>query len=171
MFKLDLKNLDANLIGNIVILLSIVLVIMCVFMIITSTATNLTTDSRVEWNGYRYFLEADSNVEVNTDDTLKITSPYSTHNIELKKTRDQSNFKNHFGGGNTIFAEWDYNSTHKCISDESDPNKVYAVIVPSDAIEMKTGHYTLKENTEFIEVNAEDSSYMPSFISSREEVI
>ena len=168
MFKLNLKNLDNNLIGNIVIFISLILVIICFFMVITSNVTTSVDASQVEWNGYQYFLESDANVEMNTEDTLKITSPYSTHNIELKKTKDQTTFNKHFGSQSAgMWAENDYDDTHKYLSDESDS---YAVIVPNDAIEMKDGKYVIKENTEFIEIIGEDPSFMMSFTSSATKV-
>ena len=136
-------------------------------MIITSSVTTSTGSTDVVWNGNRYFLEADSNVEVNTDDTLKITSPYSTHNIELKKTRDQTTFNQYLGKDLDTTAEMDYNDTHKYISDDADG---YAIIVPKDAVEMNAGHYVIRNNTEFIEVIGDDPMYMITFTSSYEEV-
>jgi hypothetical protein len=136
-------------------------------MILTSTVTTFTGANQVEWNGYSYFLESDSQVEVNTADTLKITSSYGVHNIELKKTKDQTNFKKELGADQDMFSESEYNSTHRYISNDMDN---YGVIVPNDAIKMENGHYVMKDNTEFIEVTGENSMYMISFTTSHQKV-
>lgn len=162
-----MKNLDKNLLGNIIILVSLILVIICFFMIITSSVTGVLNTTQAEWNGYKYFIESDSQVEENSSDVLKITSPYSTHNIELRKTKDQTAFNEHFNSEDGMWSKSEYNSTHTYLSDDSNP---FAVIVPNDALEMKDGHYVLKENTEFIEVYGEDPMYMMSFTASHEEV-
>ena len=166
MFKL---NLDKNLIGNVVIIVSVLLVLACFFMVLTTDVVNQTAPSEVEWNGFRYLhFEPDNTVEINNEDTLKVTSQYPSHCIELKKTKDQTNFKEHFGKDGSNAGVSDYNDTHKLMDSMSgDP---YAAIVPNDAYEFKGGHYELKENTEFIEVIGGGSDYRMSFLYSVEEV-
>ncbi len=136
-------------------------------MIITSSVTNGLSPTQVEWNGYKYMIESESQVVENTSDVLKITSPHPTHNIELRKTKDQSTFNKHFDTDSGMWSESEYNSTHLYIADDANP---YAVIVANDAVEMKDGKYVLKENTEFIEVLGEDPMYMVSFTASHEKV-
>ena len=108
-------------------------------------------------------------VEVNNGDTLKITSPYAKHNIELKLTKDQTNFKKNLGSDLEVFTDNEINGTHKYV----EAFNGYAAIVPGDALELKItndgqSYYILKENTEFIEGFGEDSSFLSSFIASRQ---
>lgn len=167
MNKLNFKDFDKNLIGNIVILISLVLVIICIFLILTSAVNNV--NNPVEWNGYEYLLEPDMQVEVNKEDTLKITSPYAKHNIELKLTKDQTNFKKYLGSDLQTFADYEINGNYKFV----EAFNGYGAIVPSDALELKQtndgqSYYVLKENTEFVEAFGEDSTFLSSFITSRQ---
>ena len=168
-FKLNLKNIDKNMIENIIVIVSAMLVIICFFLIITTSVTTTPNANQVEWDGYMYYIEADETVEINDENTLKITSPYDTHNIELKKTTDQSLFKKYLGSDNiSMFSEYPYNDTHMYVSVES--GTPYAVIVPNDAIKMDGTHYVIKEGTTFIEVIGKDSMYMSSFTSGHQKV-
>lgn len=163
--KLQLKNLDKNLIGNIVIIISIILVFLCIGLVWMSNVTEVfeSVDSQVEWNGAKYMVPGDAEATV-SDDSLIIESPYETHNVQLKKTKDLSNYKKNiegdYGSGYS-----DFNSTHIMISNDK---LKYAAIVPKDTVDFESvdNLYQIKGNPEIIEVTGGDSMYMISFVSS-----
>lgn len=156
-------NLDKNLIGNIVILASLILLLVCIAM-----EVNLMVDSTinagqpVEWNGVLFSPSPDVEVEV-TADTLRFDSPYDSHDVELKKTKDQSNFNQYIGGDN-IFDCWQtpYNETHTLIVNDG---KNFAVIIANDDFDDADGPVVLKGNPDLVEVTFSDSQFLISAIN------
>ena len=165
MFKLQLKNLDKNLIGNIVIILSVILVFLCIGLIMISSITEAfsSAESTVTWDGHDFMIPGDSEATV-TEDSLIVTSPYATHNVEIKKTKDLSNYKKNIEGQYDC-GYFDVNSTHVMISNDK---LNYAAIVPKDSVDFKSvdNLYQIKGNPQIIEMTGGDSSYMMSFAST-----
>ena len=162
MFQLQLKNLDKNLIGNAIILISIVLVVICIGMILTASSMN-STPNDVEWNGFNYYIPQDSQATV-TDDSLIVTSSYSGHNVELKKTTDLANYKSNIQKDFANVEKIVYNDTHDFYLNRG---MNYGALVPNDAVDGPNADpYKIKENTEIIEITGGNPDYMDSFIAS-----
>ena len=160
--KLQL-NFDKNLIGNIVILLSLILLIVCIAMQANLMMdTFLHSGEFVEWNGNKYSPPPDVKAEV-TQDTLKFDSPYDSHDLELKKTKDQTNFNKYIAGDDvTASIQTPYNTTHTLILNEG---KKFGAIVANDEFEnTDDGTIKLKGNPEIIELTFKNADL--SFILS-----
>lgn len=159
---MQFKNLDKNLVGNIVIIVSLILVFICIAMIITSSVSDTRVDT-VEWNGLKYFVHDDSEAKV-TDDSLIVTSSFSAHNLKLIKTSDLTNYNKNIRDDWQNVGVSTFNETHDFYLNSK---LNYGAIVPHEAREKLNGDpYKLKGNPEIIEVTGENSEYMMSFVSS-----
>ena len=154
-------NLDKNLIGNIVILVSLILLLVCVAMevnMMTESAMNM--GGTVEWNGIRFSPPSDVKAEV-TADTLTFDSPYDSHDMELKKTTDQTNFNKYIGGENIYNGCWNtpYNDTHTMFVNDA---QKFAIIIANDDFDDSGGSVVLKGNPNLIEVTFNNVEFMLS---------
>ena len=161
MFSMQIKNLNKNLVGNIIIIISLIVVLSTVVLLIMSSFSN--SSETVEWNGMKCFVQPDAEYSIEGDSFI-MKSPFKTHNLELRKTKDLTNYKDNIQTSSNGVAKSSYNSTHSFIISYKNN---YGAIVPTDAIDRQKGDpYNLKDNTEIIEVTGENSDYMQSFIAS-----
>lgn len=155
------KN-NTKLANKVIIIISLILVILCIALVMMVYPANSHLE-KVEWNGMRCFIEQDSSYSIDND-TFTLTSPFPSHNLQLKKTRDLTNYDDYLRNDYNGVTKVDYNSTH-CFLFKAE-NK-YGAIVPIDAIRKSSGDpYKLEDNTEIIEVTGSNPGYIQSFIGS-----
>lgn len=124
---------------------------------IISTPTLPST--AVKWNGVSYRVPGDCQYCA-TEDSLIVTSPYHSHNIELKKTKDLTNFNKNLQ--KQYVTAMPINSTHKMLSNSG--SNYGAIVASGDLSPLGDNPYNLKKNSEIVEVHWQNSNFMNSFI-------
>ncbi|MBQ2652716.1 MAG: hypothetical protein IJF83_04105 [Methanobrevibacter sp.] len=156
------KKNKTELANKSIIIISLILVFLCIALVMMVYPANSNLE-RVEWNGMTCFIEQDSAYTFDNT-TFTLTSPFPSHNLQLKKTRDSTNYDDNIRDDFNGVTKVDYNATHCFLLNAK--NK-YGAIVPNDAIIKSAGDpYKLEDNTEIIEVTGENPRYMDSFIAS-----
>lgn len=161
-----LKNLNKDLLGNIVIIVSFILVIICIGMIISMEPINQQNTSFAEWDGMNYIISPDSEYSVSYD-SLIVTSSFEGHNIELKKTKDLSVYDTNIRNPIEDVEVSSFNSTHDLYVNRK---LSYGAIIPKEAVDGSNNDpYKLMDNTEIIEVICSNPDYINSFLGSATE--
>ena len=124
---------------------------------IISTPTLPST--KVNWNGVTYMVPADCEYCA-TEDSLIVTSPYHSHNIELKKTKDFTNFNKNLQKQTVVTMH--LNNTHNLYMN---PTSNYgAIVLRDDVSPVGDNPYNLKKNSEIVDVHWQNTNFMNSFV-------